>query len=106
MDTESQKVHRRFPICACIAAILQLFILTLTLLGPGRQTARPDGRELGGVFISFTVLDFIPLAAVALAVASLLRRERFQWLGWLLLFSYGFPMLYALLFAARTATRH
>ena len=49
--------------------------------------------------MSLPLLDAIPFAAVGFAVASLLRRERFRWLGWVVLFSYGFHILYALIIA-------
>jgi hypothetical protein len=105
MDTASSQAPKRAPICAFIATLLQLFAVSLAWLTYAHETAPTDGRQFGAIFMSFPLLDAIPFAAVGFAVASLLRRERFRWLGWLVLFSYGFPILYALIIALSTTTR-
>ena len=106
MDTATSRAQRRTPICGAIAAVFQLVSLSFGLVPPFRHFAADAAQQPGEGSIPFVVLDSIPLAALCLAVAALLRHERFRWLSWAILFSYGLPILLALVVTIYAAFRH
>lgn len=71
-----------------------------------RQSTADAGQRFGPASIPFLVLDAIPLAAVCLAVAAIMRHERFRWLGWAVLFSFGLSIPVALIVSIDAALRH
>jgi len=105
METGPPTAATRAPICGSLAAILWLVCLSVALVPSFRYVAFGAAEQPRDLSTALAVLDVIPLPMVCFAVAAILRRERLPWLSWAVLFSFGVPILLALIFAIGAAFR-